>query len=139
MTSPTPWPPFSAWLSVAIAGIIGSELRYSLGLIFPESATSFPFTTLLINVVGSLSLGALTGYWARRTVRWWIRAAFGPGLLGSFTTFSAVVYAIDHFAATGQTTLWVLYLGLTLLAGLFAAWLGLRLGERWPRSEGSRA
>ncbi|GAA1049831.1 fluoride efflux transporter FluC [Arthrobacter russicus] len=124
-------PPGSAWLSVALAGFAGTELRYGLGLLFPEGATAFPATTFSINVVGSLALGLLTGFWSVRPAAWWVRAALGPGLLGSFTTFSAVVYAVDQYARQGLTGLWVVYLLCSLIAGLAAAWLGLKGGSQW--------
>ncbi|AJT41390.1 fluoride efflux transporter FluC [Psychromicrobium lacuslunae] len=132
MKSMSSWPPLSAWLAVGIAGILGTEARYGLGLIFPESSTALPFTTLSINVLGSFLLGTLSGYWSKRSVRWWIRAGLGPGLLGSFTTFSAVVYAVDQFARAGSSALWVWYLILTMLLGCAAAWAGLFLGSRLP-------
>lgn len=130
MKSAKLWPPAAAWLAVAVAGLVGTELRYLLGLLFPEYSDAFPFTTLAINVVGSFALGALSAYWSKRSVRWWVRAGLGPGLLGSFTTFSAVVYAIDQFARAGSTALWVCYLVLTLLIGGAAAWAGLGVGSR---------
>ena len=130
MSSRRPWPPASAWLSVALAGFLGTEARYGLALLFPESSTAFPLTTLTINVSGALILGFLTGLWTRRSAPWWLRSALGPGLLGSFTTFSAVVYAVDQFARNGLFALWIPYLFVTFLAGLTAAWLGLSLGKR---------
>lgn len=138
MTQSTSWPPASAWLAVAVGGFFGTELRYGLGLLFPESATAFPFVTLLINLSGSLALGVLTGLWSRRPARWWLRAALGPGLLGSFTTFSAVVYAVDQYARVGLHGLWIGYLLATVLAGLGAAWLGLRWGTNWSANGTAR-
>ena len=81
--------------------------------------------------MGSLALGLLTGFWSVRPAAWWVRAALGPGLLGSFTTFSAVVYAVDQYARQGLTGLWVVYLLCSLIAGLAAAWLGLKGGSQW--------
>ena len=44
-------PGWRAWLAVAAGGLLGSELRYGLGLVFPEGGESLPWTTLGINVV----------------------------------------------------------------------------------------
>ncbi|BCW19665.1 putative fluoride ion transporter CrcB [Arthrobacter sp. NtRootA9] len=123
-------PPAKAWLAVAAGGLAGSELRYLLGLIFPDHPGSVPWATLWINVVGSFVLAALTTAWmARPQTAFWLRAGLGPGLLGSFTTFSAVAFAVDQFARNGQHAVWIAYLGLSLVLGLLAAALGWRLGR----------
>ncbi|WP_314213642.1 CrcB family protein [Pseudarthrobacter equi] len=133
-----------AWLAVAAGGLVGSELRYGLGLAFPDPAGSVPWTTLWINVVGSFVLAALTTAWmARPHTAFWLRAGLGPGLLGSFTTFSAVVFAVDQLARDGQHMVWIAYLGLSLLLGLLSAALGWRLGKltgrlSTPDGSGSR-
>jgi CrcB protein len=101
---------------VAAGGLIGSELRYGLGLAFPDQPGSIPWATLGINVVGSLVLAALTTAWmARPRTAFWVRAGLGPGLLGSFTTFSAVVFAVDQLARAGHHSAWVAYLALSAL------------------------
>jgi CrcB protein len=119
-----------AWLAVAVGGLLGSELRFGLGLLFPEAADAVPWTTLGINVSGSFVLAALTTLWiARPHTSFWLRAALGPGFLGSFTTFSAVVFALDRQARDGYHVLWILYLGLSLILGLGAAALGWKTGK----------
>jgi CrcB protein len=119
-----------AWLAVAVGGLLGSELRFGLGQLFPEAADAVPWTTLSINVSGSFVLAALTTIWiARPHTSFWLRAALGPGFLGSFTTFSAVVFALDRQARDGYHVLWFLYLGLSLILGLGAAALGWKTGK----------
>jgi CrcB protein len=123
-------PGWRAWLAVAVGGLIGSELRYGLGLLFPEAADSVPWTTLGINVGGSFILATLTTLWiARPHTSFWLRAGIGPGLLGSFTTFSAVVFAVDRQARDGLHSLWIVYLGLSLVLGLGAAAAGWKTGK----------
>lgn len=123
-----------AWLAVAVGGLIGSELRYGLGLAFPDQPGSIPWATLWINVTGSFVLAALTTAWMDRPwTAFWLRAGLGPGLLGSFTTFSAVVFAVDQLARAGVHSAWIAYLVLSLLLGLSAAGLGWRLGKLLPR------
>lgn len=88
-----------AWTAVAAGALLGTELRYGLGLLFPEAANALPWTPLWINVSGSFILATLTTLWmARPKTAFWLRAGIGPGLLGSFTTFSAVVFAVDQQA-----------------------------------------
>ena len=80
-----------------------------------------PWTTLAINVAGSFVLATLTTLWiARPKTAFWLRAGLGPGLLGSFTTFSALVIAIDQQIRGGFHATWLAYLGLSLVLGLGA-------------------
>jgi CrcB protein len=129
-----PAPAWRAWLAVSAGGLVGSELRYGLALAFPDQPASLPWATLWINVAGSFVLAALTTAWmARPRTAFWLRAGLGPGLLGSFTTFSAVVFAVDQLARAGQHPVWIAYLALSLLLGLAAAAAGWRLGKRLTR------
>jgi len=119
-----------AWTAVALGALVGTELRYGLGVLFPEPAGAIPWTTLAINVCGSFVLAALTTLWiARPRTAFWLRAGIGPGLLGSFTTFSAVVFSVDQQARSGQHLTWLTYLGLSLVLGLGAAAAGWKAGK----------
>jgi len=119
-----------AWLAVAAGGLLGTELRYGLGLAFPDLPGSLPWATLWINVGGSFVLALLTTVWmARPHTAFWLRAGLGPGLLGSFTTFSAVVFAVDQLARAGWHFIGAAYLVLSLLLGLAAAGAGWRSGR----------
>lgn len=123
-------PGWRAWTAVAVGALVGTELRYGLGVLFPEPAGAIPWTTLAINVCGSFVLAALTTVWiARPRTAFWLRAGIGPGLLGSFTTFSAVVFSIDQEARSGQHPTWLIYLGLSLVLGLGAAAAGWKTGK----------
>jgi CrcB protein len=118
------------WTAVAAGGLAGTELRYGLGVLFPEQFGTVPWTTLGINIAGSFVLGMLTTIWiARPQTAFWLRAGIGPGLLGSFTTFSALVAAVDQLARGGLHTVWLAYLSLSVLLGLGAAAAGWKAGK----------
>jgi CrcB protein len=113
-------------LAVAVGAAVGTTLRLGLDLAVPHDDAGFPVSTLVVNVVGSFALGLLvTRLWPRASP--WLRAGLGPGLVGSFTTFSAVAVSL---VALGPTPLALLYLAATLGLGLLAAWAGLVLGAR---------
>jgi CrcB protein len=119
-----------AWLAVAAGGLIGTELRYGLALAFPDVPGSLPWATFWINSGGSFILAALTTLWmARPQTAFWLRAGLGPGLLGSFTTFSAVVFSVDQLARAGEHVVWAAYLVLSVVFGLAAAGVGWRFGK----------
>jgi CrcB protein len=131
-------PGWRAWTAVAAGGLIGTELRYGAGLVFPESSGAVPWTTLAINVVGSFVLAALTTLWiARPHTAFWLRAGLGPGLLGSFTTFSAVVFTVDQQFLGGFHSTWLAYLALSLVLGLGAAAAGWKAGKALADATGA--
>lgn len=123
-----------SWLAVLVGGLVGSALRLGLDALLPHGPAEFPLSTLLINVAGSFALGLLVArVWP--TASDWLKAGLGPGLLGSFTTFSAVVAALVTMTAAGAGPAALLYLAASLVLGLGAAWLGLRTGRRRPAIE----
>ena len=114
-------------LAVVVGGALGTGLRLGLDLVVPHEP--FPLSTLIINVAGAFALGLLTArVWP--TARPWVRAGLGPGLLGSFTTFSAFAVSLVSLGSSGQWMLGALYLVATIALGFGAAWAGLALGSR---------
>ncbi|HUP91454.1 MAG TPA: fluoride efflux transporter CrcB [Solimonas sp.] len=81
------------WLAVAAGGAAGSVARYQLTLALRLLAPQWPWGTLLVNVVGSLAIGALGAGFGLRPVPDWVRFGLMSGVLGGFTTFSA--FSID--------------------------------------------
>jgi CrcB protein len=118
-----------AILAVLVGGAIGTGLRLTIDDLIVHHDNTFPLSTLLINVVGSFVLAILvTRVWDRSPA--WVRAGLGPGVLGGFTTFSAVMASLVTLTATGHVLLALGYLVLSLVLGLGAAALGFRLGRR---------
>ncbi len=117
---------------IALGGFAGGDARYALGLAWPDNPGVFPWTTFGINVSGAFILALLLVLileaWEAPT---WLRPLVGTGFLGAFTTFSAVVFALDRFAAAGQWPLFCAYMGFSALAGLAAASFGVVLGRSW--------
>ena len=75
-------------------------------------------------------MAALTTLWiARPRTAFWLRAGLGPGLLGSFTTFSALALAVDQLFRSGFHAVWLAYLALSLVLGLGAAAAGWKSGK----------
>lgn len=111
-----------------VGGAIGTALRLGIDAAITHGDDAFPLSTLIINTLGAFALGALVSrLWS--TARGWLKVGLGPGLLGSFTTFSAVAVGLVALTAAGNWTTAVGYLGLTLLLGFGAAGLGLALGK----------
>lgn len=125
--SPRRWPAREL-AAVAVGGLLGTGLRFALDTALPHADDGFPLSTLVVNVVGAFVLGFLVARaWSR--VAGWVRAGLGAGLLGSFTTFSALAVSLVALARSDEWMLALAYLAATLALGLSAAWLGLRLGR----------
>ena len=111
-------------LAVLVGGMLGTALRLGIDL-----AVGQPVSTLAINVVGAFALGYLVSrVWP--TARDWVRAGLGPGLLGSFTTFSAFAVTLVSLGASDEWMSVLAYSVATLALGLAGAWAGLRVGRR---------
>lgn len=115
-------------LAVFLGGSVGTAIRLLCDEVVHHTDQEFPLDTLLINIVGSFVLAVLVSrLWP--IVPDWFRAGLGPGLVGGFTTFSAVMVSMVTLAASSQILLALGYLGLTLVLGFGAAALGFRMAR----------
>jgi CrcB protein len=114
-------------VAIIVGGLVGTGLRLGIDALLPRADDAFPWSTLLINVVGSFALGALVArLWP--VAPHWLKAGLGAGLLGSFTTFSALTVSFVTLIDAGSGDVAVLYVVVSIVAGLAAALIGLRLG-----------
>ena len=113
---------------VAVGGAIGSAGRWLVNASLPHHDGSFPWSTLIENVSGSLLLGALLALVLEvlRPGRY-LRAFAGTGVLGGYTTFST--YSADTLSLMRAQEQWAAfgYVAGTLVGGLASAWIGLTL------------
>lgn len=119
-----------AYLAVAVGGLIGTGLRLACDLAFPHGDGELPVETLVVNLVGAFALGWLVGgLWTRPATPTWLKAGLGPGVIGSFTTLSAVMASLLVLTREGELGLAALYLGISVVGGLALAAAGLRIGS----------
>lgn len=117
------------YLFIGLGGAFGACLRYFLSqLMLVWFGKSFPFGTLLVNVIGSLLIGLLytlmtQGYF--QLVPW--KTFLGIGFLGALTTFST--FSMDTFLLAQQGDWLKAGLNVVLNVGicLIAVWLGSKL------------
>ena len=133
MTSPIP-----LRLALVVAGgTIGTAARLGLGLVLPapvgEGFGAVPWATLIANIAGAFLIGVLA---ARLPGSSAVRILLGTGVLGGFTTYSAL--------AVGSVTLWhaqpwlaAAYAIGSVVLGVGAGALGLDLAR--PRSSHPQA
>ncbi|MEE4539009.1 MAG: fluoride efflux transporter CrcB [Erythrobacter sp.] len=121
--------PFAATLAVGLGGAIGAAARFQVGLALVRLApmtTGFPWATLVVNIIGSLAMGALAGWFARSgAASETLRLFLTVGLLGGFTTFSAFSAELVTLLHRGQAGLAIGYAAVSVIAGMAAFVLGL--------------
>ena len=125
-------------LLVFIGGGIGSLCRiYTPSYIY------------VANMLGAFALGVLTAWWSRRAARYRDEAVrpqrllFGTGLLGGYTTYAALIAALNIFDEHNGTgdALMARLVGVAMLvcvAGLAASGAGLWVGSKIPSAPGGR-
>lgn len=80
-------------LGIAIGGGLGAAARYLLDrFIASRQRSPFPLGTLIINVTGSLMLGALIGASTSWQLTDGVLSWAGTGFLGGYTTFSTFTF-----------------------------------------------
>lgn len=110
---------------VFCGGAAGTLLRWGLGQFLP-----WPLATLACNLLGSLLIGLLAGLVPDSRSGW--RRLLGTGVLGGFTTYSALATMVAHGPVLP-------YAALTVLGGVLLAVVGLVLGRRARAGRGVAA
>jgi fluoride exporter len=110
-------------------GAIGAAARYGTGLALPTNLDAFPVATFLVNVVGTVILGAVAALPAD-----WLaaheltRPAIGTGFCGGLTTFSTMTLEIYQRSAA-HSMLAAAYAVTSLVAAPACAWAGFSLTQ----------
>lgn len=114
-------------LLAVLGGAIGAGLRHLVNVACTAClATTFPWATFIVNVVGSFLMGmavaALVPYLGG-SAAW--RTFLATGILGGFTTFSAFSLDAVHLFERGQMTDLVLYVVGSVLVSILALLVGV--------------
>ena len=122
------------WMCILLGGAFGTGCRYGLSLLLNAwfGRAAFPFATFIINVTGSFLIGLIAElYQVQRFTSLTWRLALVTGVLGGYTTFSAFSLENLNLLRTGQTVTALSYAVASVVLGLGAAWLGMRLAHVW--------
>jgi fluoride exporter len=123
-------PSVAALLAVALGGAAGSVARYVTTLALTPLTTTFPYATLLVNVLGSFLIGYFSRVFSTPEHDPVMRLALTTGLCGGFTTFSALSAETVTLLQQGRTGRAMTYIALSLALGLGATALGLMAGRK---------
>ncbi len=116
---------------VFVGGALGVFGRELLMFVLPD-ASGLPLAILVANLLGAFLLGllleAMTRPGPETELRSGWRLLLGTGLLGGFTTYSALAQAVALLFADHELLLALGYGLVTVLLGLVASWGGILLG-----------
>jgi fluoride exporter len=116
--------------AIAVGGVLGAEARYGLAEALPHAPGTFPWATLVTNLLGSLLIGVLMAWLAGRPRPPQLARPFlGVGILGGFTTFSTYAVDLRELLSHHQPETAAAYGLVTLAGGVVAVALGLRGAE----------
>ena len=119
-------------LQVALGGAIGASLRYLSGsFALRVLGASFPYGTMIVNIMGSFLMGFAAFYMLERMDGSYAR--FAPfvltGILGGFTTFSA--FSLDALFLIERSRFLVaaIYMGGSVALAVLALVIGMALAR----------
>ena len=115
-----------AW--IALGGILGCLARSLVSFLWnPDPVGGFPTGTLVINVLGCLVIGMVVPVLVGHPREEHLRPFIVTGILGGFTTFSAFALETGVMLDEGKAALACGYIALTMILGLLAVPLGVRI------------
>ena len=116
------------YLAVMFGGAVGTGARFALsGWLAAKYGETFPVGTLVVNVSGCFVIGlfaALTGPDGLFFTSPLIRQVVMLGVLGGYTTFSALEWETLALVENGGRGLALLNLFGSVVLGYIAVWLG---------------
>jgi CrcB protein len=118
-------------VAVAIGGAIGAVLRFYLQTwSFGRYGAIFPYGTMIVNLSGAFVIGVLmTAFLHHVHVAPEWRLFFVTGILGGYTTFSALTWETYELFIKGQIMHSVVYAAGSCFGGMVCVILGAMLGR----------
>lgn len=115
---------------IMVGGFLGTLARYGVERALPQPVGGFPTATFLVNGTGAFLLGLLLAAILERARPAPLFRPFATtGVLGGWTTYSALAVDAATLGHEGDPALGAGYLALTLVVGLTATALGIALGR----------
>jgi CrcB protein len=110
---------------VGVGSFLGGIARYISTLVINQKLnTDFPYATLSINIFGCLLIGIVYGIFEKSIITSDWKLFLATGICGGFTTFSAFSNESLDLLKQGNTLGMLTYIGVSILFGLIATYLG---------------
>ncbi|WP_432251731.1 fluoride efflux transporter CrcB [Streptomyces sp. HNM1019] len=118
------------WPLVIVGAAVGAPLRYLTDrTVQSRHDTVFPWGTFIVNMVGCLALGLITGATLAGGVSSDVELLLGTGLCGALTTYSTLSYETLRLAEEGARFYAVANAIASITTGLGAAFTGAALAQ----------
>ena len=116
-------------LIIGLGGFIGTILRFLLSSSIEKSfATSFPIGTILVNLIGCFLIGLLSGYFTQKLGdQTQLFFFLTIGVLGGFTTFSAIAMDSQVFIENGEYLKMLTYISVQTILGIALCLIGYNI------------
>jgi len=116
-------------LIIGLGGFIGTILRFLLSSSIERSfATSLPIGTILVNLIGCFLIGLLSGYFTQKLGdQTQLFFFLTIGVLGGFTTFSAIAMDSQVFIENGEYLKMLTYISVQAILGIALCLIGYNI------------
>lgn len=106
-------------LFIGCGSFIGGAARYLVSIAMKAAGKGFPWGTLVVNLVGCLTIGLLWGFFSKSATENSVWALFMTvGICGGFTTFSTFSKEALMMLQAGNHMGMLAYVGISVLAGI---------------------
>lgn len=114
-------------LLVGAGGAVGSVARFlSQQMIARYYPSSFPWGTLIVNIVGCFIIGIVYAFGEKgNLLSPEMRLLLATGFCGGFTTFSTFAYENISLMREGELLYTFLYIAASIIVGFLAAYIGV--------------
>ena len=116
---------FMSFLLVFVGAGLGGVMRQAVNVAAMRLGSGFPYGTLGINILGSLAMGLVVGWFALRGGGMQARLFLTTGVLGGFTTFSAFSLDAVTLLERGETNAALIYVLGSVIVSIGALFAGL--------------
>jgi CrcB protein len=117
----------SEFALVGLGGALGAMSRFGCQYLSPMMSRENFYPTLTVNLIGCFVIGVVWALLNHYQAPPWINRLLVTGFLGGFTTFSSFALDATNLAAGNRLTTALLYVGISVIGGLVACALAVKL------------
>ena len=116
-------------LIIGLGGFLGTIFRFLISSSMEKYfSTSFPIGTIMVNLIGCFLIGLLSGYFTQKLGdQTQLFFFLTIGVLGGFTTFSAIAMDSQVFIENGEYLKMLTYISVQAILGISLCLIGYNL------------
>ncbi len=112
---------------VFLGGGLGSICRFGIAVWIKDYNTTFPYATLLANIISCIILGIFVGLTLKGNLEDYQKLLLMTGFCGGFSTFSTFSYETLHLLQSGEVFYAISNVLGSLLVCLICIYLGIKI------------